>query len=181
MASEWRKLFGCLYAAARWRVHRWEFSDQQSSKSKTPGEQGSPQREEVVRVILRATPYWAAGHLWLAQHALVTNRLGFAFSSAQAVLALGASAALCFDARLVIARCQLKAHDYAAAERTLHQLKEMKPSSWAVREDCAALLVHRGQWQAAASELEAIPAQHLSGEGRAALEFARSKLAATEW
>lgn len=176
MASEWRKFFGRLYAAARWRVHRWECSEQHSFKATASGEQGLPQREEVVRVILRATPYWATGHLWLAQYALATNRLDLAFSSAQAVLALGASAALCFDARLVIARCQLKAHDYAAAERTLHQLKEMNPNSWAVREDCAALLVHRGQWQAAASELEAIPAQHLSGEGRAALEFVRGKL-----
>ena len=178
--DRWREFLGSLFAAARWKATCWVLSDHNRKSVGKAAEHDCLDREAVMREILRGTPYWAAGHLWLAQYALLTNRPTLAFASAQAAIALRPSKALYFNARLVLARCQLKAGDYSSAQRSLEELRAIDPDSFPVREDYAALLMYRGAWQAAMQELSTIPEQSLTGEGRAALEFARSKLKATE-
>ncbi|NDC37072.1 MAG: tetratricopeptide repeat protein [Proteobacteria bacterium] len=133
-------------------------------------------QEQFMRRLLRRTPYWSTGHLWLAEQAFFQNRIEVAFCEAQAVLALSNTQREVAAAQRVVARCHLKSGDYSAARALLSALVSTAPTAWDIREDFAATLLQQGDFDSAASELRAIPSEQLSGEGRAALDFVNSKV-----
>jgi hypothetical protein len=164
-----------LWADLRWMLFQWQLTAQQRGGEKLPFEQAEAHTESFIRSILREIPYWGTGHLWVAKRALTQNHVELAYASAQAVLILGQPLSCVGEARRLLARCQMKVGDYAGAGALLRDLLRASPQWWEVREDFAALLIHEGDFKAAAAELGSIPVDQLSGEGKAALEFARGK------
>ena len=168
----------CVYAELRVQILEWQLkAESRAGKYHSPDDR-EQLREQLVKKLLRKIPYWSAGHLRLATRALDRNDLALAFASAQAARTVAATSAAQVEATRILARCQLKAGEYESARSTLVALRETSPQSWAVREDVAALMIHQGDYRAAAVELGAIPEQDLSAEGRAALEFVKGKVAA---
>lgn len=155
---------------------RWQVRAQQQVGQQLMVEEVEAQTELLVRQMLRQFPYWAKGHLWLAQHCLARNNLEVAFASGNAVLKLQGAARNHAKARRILACCRMKAGDYAGARTILSELSTSAPDWWEVREDYAAALIYAGEFAKAVEELAKIPESQLSGEGRAALEFARSKI-----
>lgn len=124
-----------------------------------------------LRCCLQRAPWWAEGHLHLAQLSLRCKDVACAYASTQAVLALQASPSLCGQAGLVLAKCYLWYGHSSKAEEVLERLLRDRPGSLGVIEELAALRMVQGRNQEARKLLSSIPKKDLSVESKSALMF----------
>jgi len=158
-----RLLYGCISALLS---TGWKLGAKSSRSNHT----------DLLRSLLRRFPYWAEGHIIFAEEALSNDEVAEAYASANAALYLGESnprtRAL---AEFTLGRCFLRRGDWRSAVEYLSRSKTALPDNHAVTEELAAARILGGDFTAARSLLEAIPSNHISAAGKAALSFTRAK------
>jgi tetratricopeptide (TPR) repeat protein len=141
---------------------------------------GRIESHEVVgtlRSLLRRFPYWQRGHALLAKSALRDDNVGQAYAAALCCKALaGDDPTLVSEALLVLAKCHLRRGDWQTALKHLDKALPLKPSDHEIKEEAAAAHMLAGNYTEALKLLSSIPETRISAEGKAALQFARSKL-----
>jgi len=136
-----------------------------------------PTRSELLRSLLRRFPYWMKGHLEYAEDALERDSIAQAYASGNAVLYLSPSnSPHRAAAHFVLGRCFLRRGDWRSAVEYLARSRAELASNYSITEELAAAYVLGGDYQAAKSLLEEIPANQISASGKAAQSFVRSKV-----
>lgn len=137
---------------------------------------GTERSAARLRSILRRYPFWVSGHLDLARLSLVEGDVATAYASAQAARALcDDNSRRAAEALHILGQCFLARGEHAPA-LSLFQRAEMHLSGTPqFSEDVAAALMLAGSYEEAARLLEAIPPTSLSAQGKAALEYSRSR------
>jgi tetratricopeptide (TPR) repeat protein len=132
--------------------------------------------ESTLRSLLRRFPYWQRGHKLLAESALRRDDIGQAYAAAVCFKALvGDKPHLLADALLLLATCFLRRGDWQTALHHLEKALLLNPTSHEIKEEAAAAHMLAGNYAEASKLLASIPNDHISAEGKAALQFAKSK------
>jgi tetratricopeptide (TPR) repeat protein len=132
--------------------------------------------EGTLRSLLRRFPYWQRGHTLLAESALRHDNVGQAYAAALCCKALaGEDSTLIAEALLTLARCHLRRGDWQTALHHLEKALPLNPSNYEINEEAAAAHMLAGNYLEALKLLSSIPETRISAEGKAALQFARSK------
>jgi Tfp pilus assembly protein PilF len=117
------------------------------------------------------------GHLEYAEDALERDSIAQAYASGNAVLYLSPSnSPHRAAAHFVLGRCFLRRGDWRSAVEYLARSRAELASNYSITEELAAAYVLGGDYQAAKSLLEEIPANQISASGKAAQSFVRSKV-----
>lgn len=141
--------------------------------SSRSGAERTPAR---LRGILRRYPFWSTGHLDLARVSLVEGDVATAYASAQAARVLAAgNPQRTAEALHLLGQCFLARGEHASALSLFEQAQPQLRSTPKFREDMAAALMLAGSYSEATRLLEAIPPTSLSAQGKAALEYSRSR------
>lgn len=139
-------------------------------------EQRGRERTKILGVWLMerlATfPYWERGHAQLARLALELDDIRRVYASGLALQQLNPDST---DGALFIAISYLRRGSSDEAARLLEGLLQKAPDLIEAREELAAAYLVLGREGEIESLLGAIPNQHLSNDGRAALSYAREK------
>jgi tetratricopeptide (TPR) repeat protein len=148
----------------------WAVGNRQGSS--TPPDQ----KEASLRALLRRFPYWAHGHLALAEIAIDAENIALAYSSALSCVVLqGGNSARSREALLIVGQCFLKRGDCERALEYMLQAQELGLQTPRLAEDIAAAHILRGGYAEAYEILRQMPANKITAAGKAALGFARSK------
>jgi tetratricopeptide (TPR) repeat protein len=126
--------------------------------------------------LLRRFPFWLRGHKLLAESALTHDDVGQAYAASQCyrVLAQGDVTASA-DAAVLVGRCFLRRGEWRTALGYLLHASELAPHEPRVQEEVAAAYILGGDYAQALSQLNSIPIEQMSAEGKAALSFVRTK------
>ncbi len=132
---------------------------------------------------LELHPYWAQGHLDLAELGFVVAKESFSYASGCAALLLEPRSGSGLQARLIISRCLIKNMELVAARECLEGLLNKSCSrkiQGVAREYYADSLILEHRYGEAVSMLEAIPEDVRSPSSRVALQYALSKTSSSE-
>lgn len=133
-------------------------------------------KEASARALLRRFPFWARGHLALAEIALEIENIALAYSSALSYQLLqGGDPGRSREALAILGQCFLKRGDSQRALEHLLHAQALGLRSPRIAEDIAAAHLLRGAYSEAHEILSQIPASKISAAGKAALHFTRSK------
>ncbi|MCX6114921.1 MAG: hypothetical protein NTV65_06880 [Proteobacteria bacterium] len=131
-----------------------------------------------LRSILRRFPFWAEGHLALAELCINTGDIAAAYASGHALKALSTPNSFhSAQALFILGRCFLRKGEWQSALIYLCQAHAILPTLYAIHEEEAAALMLSEDYSAALKALAQIPSERLSAEGKAALEFAKMRMA----
>lgn len=133
------------------------------------------ERDRWLRERLRRFPFWIGGHIALASVSLRRNDIGSAYASAVAALKLSPRGASADRARIALGRAYLRRGDSHRAIETFEAVVRGGGADCAVTEDLAAAYLSEGNFFRTIELLESIPEALRSGEGVAALSYARRR------
>jgi hypothetical protein len=132
--------------------------------------------EVALRTLLRRYPFWSEGHRELAEHALASENITLAYSSALSLKSLTPHHRRAQgNAALLLGRCFLKHGEWSQALSYLKDAHALGVRSPRLLEDQAAAHILGGEFKAALECLNSIPLEELSAEGKAALGFVRER------
>ena len=126
-----------------------------------------------LRSVLRNHPYWATGHLELAQLALSERDIPSAYASSLAVLALKSTGPSFVRAKHLLGCCHLQSGAGEKAKQLLEEAKKLDADNAGITEDLAAACIALGDKHTARELLGAIPDDRISQEGKTALAYLR--------
>jgi len=129
-----------------------------------------------LRARLARYPWWGRGHLELGRVSLARSDIATAYASALAAQTLLHGTAGALEGRVLESRACLARGAHDRAHRLLLELCRLRPDDAALAEDLAACCMAAGDWAGACETLERIPETQRSGEGIAALAWARRRI-----
>ncbi len=133
------------------------------------------ERERWLREKLRRYPFWAAGHVALATVCLRRDDIGSAYASAVAALKIADNGSVANRARIALGRSYLRRGDSKRAIETFEIVVRGGAFDRTVTEDLAAAYLAEEDFVRTVELLESIPEGERSGEGLAALTYARRR------
>ena len=178
----WHDLAWRLYQTAL-RAERAAAAERSSWADQRNGELAAAVESEFqgrltrwLRIRLARWPWWGRGHLELGRISLARSDIATAYASARAAGELLHSTSGAFEARVLEARACLARGAHDRARPLLLELCRLRPDDVALAEDLAACSMAAGDWSGACEILERIPEERRSGEGIAALAWARRQI-----
>lgn len=131
----------------------------------------------LARMLLRRYPFWARGHIILAEESLKRDAIASAYASAQCLQYLSKDdSTISGHYHFILGRCFLRRGDWRAAHQHLSEAINLLPGNHHVTEEQCAALILGGEYRTALERLLTIPDRSLSAEAKAAIAFARSKV-----
>lgn len=168
-----RSLWQTLTASGQEFRYRWlQFLHAEES---TPLLEAHRQTIPRLMALLRQTPWWRKGHLYLADEALRARDTALAYASGQAALVLSKREGDRVAATLVVARALLASRSPDRALALLEPLRAAHPERADVTEELAACFLGKGDFPTARSLLESLPKAGRSATAEAALAYLRTK------
>ncbi len=166
-------LWQMLTASAQELRYRW-LQFLHAEKQPLLADQGN-QNVPRLMALLRQTPWWRRGHLYLAAEALRERDTALAYASGQAALLLATREVDRIASTLAVARALLASRSPDRAALLLEPLHQAHPGHADITEELAACFLGKGDFLAARGLLESLPRERRTSTAEAALAYLRTK------
>ncbi len=129
-----------------------------------------------LRTFLRRNPTWLHGHRLFAIVCLNSGDFKCAYAASLCVLQLAQNPSDRADGYALLGRCYTACGDADSALSYFEKSAATAPTVFDLNEHIAAAYILAKDFEAAVTHLEALEKTKLSAEGKAALQYARSKI-----